>query len=80
VRHRRPARLLREAGSTRQRRGGRLARQVADAGVEIQIGYPCRFDPAFAAARATVANGDGYAPRTQARSGPGLSRYSTLPG
>jgi myo-inositol 2-dehydrogenase / D-chiro-inositol 1-dehydrogenase len=35
-----------------------LARQVADAGVEVQIGYPRRFDPAFTAARAAVANGD----------------------
>ena len=36
----------------------RLARRVADAGVPVQIGYPRRFDPAFAAARAAVANGD----------------------
>ena len=36
----------------------RLSRQVADCGVEIQIGYPRRFDPAFAAARAAVASGD----------------------
>lgn len=36
----------------------RLARRVADAGVPVQIGYPRRFDPAFAAARAAVADGD----------------------
>ena len=36
----------------------RLARRVADAGVQVQIGYPRRFDPAFAAARAAVADGD----------------------
>jgi myo-inositol 2-dehydrogenase/D-chiro-inositol 1-dehydrogenase len=34
-----------------------LAREVADSGVEVQIGYPRRFDPAFAAARAAVADG-----------------------
>ena len=36
----------------------RLARRVADADVQVQIGYPRRFDPAFAAARAAVADGD----------------------
>ena len=36
----------------------RLARRVADAGVQVQIEYPRRFDPAFAAARAAVADGD----------------------
>ncbi len=36
----------------------RLARRVADTGVPVQIGYPRRFDPAFAAARAAVADGD----------------------
>ncbi len=36
----------------------RLARRVADAGVPVQIGYPRRFDPAFAAARAAVTDGD----------------------
>jgi myo-inositol 2-dehydrogenase / D-chiro-inositol 1-dehydrogenase len=36
----------------------RLARRVADAGVQVQIGYPRRFDAAFAAARAAVACGD----------------------
>ena len=36
----------------------RLARRVADAGVQVQIGYPRRFDPAFAAARAAVADGE----------------------
>ena len=35
-----------------------LGRRVADAGVQVQIGYPRRFDPAFAAARAAVADGD----------------------
>ena len=35
-----------------------LARRVADAGVQVQIGYPRRFDPAFAAARTAVADGD----------------------
>ena len=35
-----------------------VARRVAGAGVEIQIGYPRRFDAAFAAARAAVAGGD----------------------
>lgn len=36
----------------------RLARQVADAGVEVQVGYPRRFDAAFAAARVAVAGGE----------------------
>jgi myo-inositol 2-dehydrogenase/D-chiro-inositol 1-dehydrogenase len=36
----------------------RLARRVTDAGVPVQIGYPRRFDPAFAAVRAAVAGGD----------------------
>ena len=36
----------------------RLARRVADTHVQVQIGYPRRFDPAFAAARAAVAGGD----------------------
>ena len=36
----------------------RLARRVADTDVQVQIGYPRRFDPAFAAARAAVADGD----------------------
>ena len=36
----------------------RLARRVADAGVPVQIGYPRRYDPAFAAVRAAVADGD----------------------
>jgi len=35
-----------------------LGRQVANAGVEIQIGFPRRFDAAFAAARAAVAGGE----------------------
>ena len=35
-----------------------LARRVADAGVQVQIGYPRRFDPAFATVRAAVADGD----------------------
>jgi myo-inositol 2-dehydrogenase/D-chiro-inositol 1-dehydrogenase len=35
-----------------------LADRVAGAGVEIQIGYPRRFDPGFAAARAAVAGGE----------------------
>jgi myo-inositol 2-dehydrogenase/D-chiro-inositol 1-dehydrogenase len=35
-----------------------LARRVADADVQVQIGYPRRFDPAFAAVRAAVAGGD----------------------
>jgi myo-inositol 2-dehydrogenase / D-chiro-inositol 1-dehydrogenase len=36
----------------------RIARRVADTHVQVQIGYPRRFDPAFAAARAAVAGGD----------------------
>ncbi len=36
----------------------RLARRVAGTDVQVQIGYPRRFDPAFAAARAAVADGD----------------------
>jgi len=36
----------------------RLARRVAEVGVPVQIGYPRRFDPAFAAVRAAVADGD----------------------
>jgi myo-inositol 2-dehydrogenase / D-chiro-inositol 1-dehydrogenase len=36
----------------------KLARRVADAGVQVQIGYPRRFDPAFAAVRAAVAGGE----------------------
>ena len=36
----------------------RLARRIADADVQVQIGYPRRYDPAFAAARAAVADGD----------------------
>jgi myo-inositol 2-dehydrogenase / D-chiro-inositol 1-dehydrogenase len=36
----------------------RLARRVTDAGVPVQIGYPRRFDPAFAAVHAAVAGGD----------------------
>ena len=36
----------------------RLACRVADTHVQVQIGYPRRFDPAFAAARAAVADGD----------------------
>ena len=36
----------------------RLARRVTEAGVPVQIGYPRRFDPAFAAVRAAVAEGD----------------------
>ncbi len=35
-----------------------LARRVADAGAEVQIGYPRRFDAGFAAARAAVAAGE----------------------
>jgi myo-inositol 2-dehydrogenase/D-chiro-inositol 1-dehydrogenase len=35
-----------------------LARLVAESGVEVQIGYPRRFDPAFAAVRTAVAGGD----------------------
>jgi myo-inositol 2-dehydrogenase / D-chiro-inositol 1-dehydrogenase len=36
----------------------RLARRIAGTGVPVQIGYPRRFDPAFAAVRAAVADGD----------------------
>jgi myo-inositol 2-dehydrogenase / D-chiro-inositol 1-dehydrogenase len=36
----------------------KLARRVADAGVQVQIGYPRRFDAAFAAVRAAVAGGE----------------------
>jgi myo-inositol 2-dehydrogenase/D-chiro-inositol 1-dehydrogenase len=36
----------------------RLARRVGGTHVQVQIGYPRRFDPAFAAARAAVAGGD----------------------
>ena len=36
----------------------RLARRITDTGGQVQIGYPRRFDPAFAAARAAVADGD----------------------
>jgi myo-inositol 2-dehydrogenase/D-chiro-inositol 1-dehydrogenase len=35
-----------------------VQRRVADAGVEIQIGYPRRFDAGFIAARAAVADGE----------------------
>jgi myo-inositol 2-dehydrogenase/D-chiro-inositol 1-dehydrogenase len=35
-----------------------IQRRVADAGVEIQIGYPRRFDAGFIAARAAVADGE----------------------
>src|SRR5262249_4625797 len=35
-----------------------LARQLAGTGVEIQIGFPRRFDVAFAAARAAAAGGE----------------------
>jgi predicted dehydrogenase len=35
-----------------------LARRVADAGTEVQVGYPRRFDAAFAAVRAAVASGE----------------------
>jgi myo-inositol 2-dehydrogenase/D-chiro-inositol 1-dehydrogenase len=35
-----------------------LARRVAEVGVPVQIGYPRRFDPAFAAVRAAVADGE----------------------
>ena len=35
-----------------------VARQVADTGVPVQIGYPRRFDVGFAAARAAVAAGE----------------------
>jgi len=36
----------------------RLARRVAGTDVQVQIGYPRRFDPAFAAVHAAVASGD----------------------
>jgi myo-inositol 2-dehydrogenase/D-chiro-inositol 1-dehydrogenase len=36
----------------------RVAHRVADAGVPVQIGYPRRFDPAFAAIRAAIADGE----------------------
>ena len=39
-------------------KAAQLARRVAAAGVPVQIGYPRRFDPAFAAARAAVADGE----------------------
>jgi myo-inositol 2-dehydrogenase/D-chiro-inositol 1-dehydrogenase len=42
----------------------RLARRIADAGVPVQIGYPRRYDPAFAAIRAAVADGELGAIRT----------------
>jgi myo-inositol 2-dehydrogenase/D-chiro-inositol 1-dehydrogenase len=42
----------------------RLARRIADAGVPVQIGYPRRYDPAFAAIRAAVADGELGAVRT----------------
>lgn len=35
-----------------------IARYVNDSGIPVQIGYPRRFDPAFAAARAAVAAGE----------------------
>ena len=35
-----------------------IARHVNDSGVPVQIGYPRRFDPAFAAARAAVEAGE----------------------
>jgi myo-inositol 2-dehydrogenase / D-chiro-inositol 1-dehydrogenase len=36
----------------------RIAALAGDAGVAVQIGYPRRFDPGFAAARAAVASGE----------------------
>jgi myo-inositol 2-dehydrogenase/D-chiro-inositol 1-dehydrogenase len=36
----------------------RLAQRVAATGIPVQIGYPRRYDPAFAAVRAAVAHGD----------------------
>lgn len=36
----------------------RLAARIAGTGVPVQIGYPRRFDPAFATIRAAVADGD----------------------
>ena len=38
--------------------GVAVARRVAGSGVPIHIGYPRRFDPGFAAARAAVASGE----------------------
>ncbi|WP_214406589.1 Gfo/Idh/MocA family protein [Pseudonocardia lacus] len=35
-----------------------VARRVAESGVAVQVGYPRRFDPGFAAARAAVAAGE----------------------
>ena len=35
-----------------------IARYVTDSGIPVQIGYPRRFDPAFAAARAAVEAGE----------------------
>lgn len=35
-----------------------VARYAADSGVSVQVGYPRRFDPAFAAARAAVEAGE----------------------
>ena len=45
--------VARDSGKAAQ-----LARRVAAAGVQVQIGYPRRFDPAFAAVRAAVADGE----------------------
>jgi len=39
------------------RDGVEILRRTQDSGVEVQIGYPRRFDAAFAAARAAVADG-----------------------
>ena len=38
--------------------GVAVGRRVAETGVPMQIGYPRRFDPGFAAARAAVASGE----------------------
>src|SRR5918997_845745 len=38
--------------------GVAVARRVAGSGVPVHIGYPRRFDPGFAAARAAVASGE----------------------
>ena len=38
--------------------GAEILRRVAGADVPVQIGYPRRYDPAFAAARAAVASGE----------------------
>lgn len=38
--------------------GVAVARRVAGSGVPVQIGYPRRFDPGFAAARAAVTSGE----------------------